>query len=127
MKKILIIEDDPIAGHIYRTRLEKEGFKVELATDGQIGFARLMKFRPDGLLLDLMLPKTSGCDLLRQIRELDSFQNLPVIAFTNAFVPQMIAEAYEAGATRVFDKSTLTPCTLADAFRGCLTGPAAAA
>ena|SRR5436190_1688999 len=117
MKKILIIEDDPVAGYIYRNRLEKEGYQVEVAVDGQSGFDRLVEFRPDGLLLDLMLPKTSGIDLLKAIRNLDSFQNLPVIAYTNAFVPNMIEEAREAGATKVFDKLTMTPLMLADAFR----------
>src|SRR6058998_1283800 len=93
MKKILIIEDDPIAAYIYRNRLEKEGYRVEVAVDGQSGFDRLVEFRPDGLLLDLMLPKTSGIELLKAIRNLEHFRGLPVIAYTNAFVPNMIEEA----------------------------------
>ena len=117
MKKILIIEDDPISGHIYRTRLTKEGYAVEVATDGQSGFNRLLELRPDGLLLDLMLPKTSGIELLRKIRAIEGFKNLPVITFTNAFVPSMIDEAREAGATRIFDKFTMTPLMLAEAFK----------
>src|SRR5258708_3125534 len=117
MKKILIIEDDPVAGHIYRTRLTKEGYAVEVATDGQSGFDRLLELRPDGLLLDLMLPKTSGIELLRKIRAIEGFQNLPVITFTNAFIPSMIDEAREAGASRVFDKFIMTPVVLAEAFR----------
>src|SRR5436190_9929079 len=117
MKRILIIEDDPVSAHIYRTRLTREGYEVEVATDGQTGFDRLLEFRPDGLLLDLMLPKTNGIELLKKIRELDCFQDLPVIAFTNAFVPSMIDKAREAGATRIFDKFTMTHLMLAEAFK----------
>ena len=117
MNKILIIEDDPITAKVYRTRLEKEGYLVEVAVDGQCGFERLMDFRPDALLLDLMLPKTSGPDLLKQIRQSEVLRDLPVIAYTNAFVPQLIQSALAAGATKVLDKSSITPSMLAEAFR----------
>ena len=118
MKKILIIEDDPITTKIYRTLLEKEGFQVETAADGQSGFERLIELRPDGLLLDLMLPKTSGNELLQKIRGLDYFRDLPIIAFTNAFVLQMVQDALRAGATKVYDKSSMTRLMLIEAFRG---------
>jgi len=124
MKKILIIEDDPVAGYVYRTRLEKEGYQVEVAVDGPSGFDRLVEWRPDGLLLDLMLPKTSGIELLRRVRDLEFFRSLPVVAFTNAFVPRMIEEAREAGAFRVFDKLTMTPLMLAEAFRASINAAA---
>ena|SRR6185369_3708310 len=117
MKQILIIEDDPLTGHIYRTCLQREGYQVEIAIDGQSGFERLLELRPNGLLLDLMLPKTNGIELLNNIRALEFFQRLPVIAYTNAYVPTMIADALEAGATAVFDKSTITPLMLVEAFR----------
>jgi CheY-like chemotaxis protein len=116
MKKILIIEDDPITAKIYRTMLQKQGCEVEVAADGQIGFERLMEFRPDGLLLDLMLPKTSGIDLLQKIRELEFFRNLPIVAFTNAFVPHMVDNALKAGATKVFSKSSMIRSMLIDAL-----------
>ena len=118
MKKILIIEDDPITTKIYRTLLEKEGFQVETAADGQSGFERLSELRPDGLLLDLMLPKTSGNLLLQKIRGLSCFKDLPIVAFTNAFVLQMVQDALRAGATRVYDKSSMTRLMLIEAFRG---------
>jgi CheY-like chemotaxis protein len=117
MNNILIIEDDPITAKIYRTRLEKEGYHVEVAGDGQIGFYRLQQSCPDGVLLDLMLPKTSGIELLKKIRQTEGLQHLPVIAYTNAFVPEMIKDALGAGATKVLDKSCVTPATLVDAFR----------
>src|SRR4051794_2918794 len=117
MKKILIIEDDPITGKIYRTLMEKEGCEVEVASDGQSGFERLQEFRPDGLLLDLMLPKTNGIVLLQNIRAMDTFKDLPIVAFTNAFVPELVGTALKAGANKVYDKSSVTRLMLMEAFR----------
>src|SRR5438034_11584985 len=92
MKRILIIEDDPLTAQIYRGCQEKSGYEVEVATDAQSGFDRLSQFRPEGLLLDLMLPNVSGTDLLKKIRATSGFENLPVIGFTNAFVPGIRSE-----------------------------------
>jgi DNA-binding response OmpR family regulator len=124
MKKILIIEDDPIVAHIYRTRLEKEGYTVETCDDGQAGFYRIHEFHPDGVLLDLMLPKMNGVDILKKIRAQSQFANVPVIVFTNAYVPNMIQEAFSAGASQVFNKATLTPRQILDSLHLLLNGSA---
>src|SRR5882672_4013495 len=116
MKKILIIEDDPIVAHIYRTRLEKEGYEVEIAPDGQSGFYRIHEFRPDAVLLDLMLPKMNGVEILKKIRAQGQFCKTPIIVFTNAYVPNMIHESFGAGATQVFNKATVNPRQILDAL-----------
>src|SRR6185369_11000932 len=120
MKKILIIEDDPIVAHIYRSRLEKEGFQVEVAPDGQTGYYRIYDQRPDALLLDLMLPKMNGVDLLKKIRAVREFQKLPIIVFTNAYIANMIHEAFSAGASAVYNKSSITPRQIIDAINAML-------
>ncbi len=116
MKKIVIVEDDTVTAKLYRTTLEKAGFAVETAADGQAGLARINEGAPDGVLADLMMPGMSGIELLKRIRATPQFQRLPVMCYTNAFVPKLVDEAKAAGATRVFDKSTLTPTMLVDAF-----------
>jgi len=121
MKKVLIIEDDPIVGHIYKTRLEKEGFEIEVCADGQAGFYRTHEFRPEVVLLDLMLPKMNGIEILKKLRAQPQFAQLPVIVFTNAYVPNMIQEAFSAGATQVFNKATLTPRQILDALFAIMT------
>src|SRR5439155_18102756 len=120
MKKILIIEDDPIVAHIYRTRLEKEGYQLEVAQDGQTGFYRIHEFRPDAVLLDLMLPKMNGVDILKKIRAQGQFCKTPIIVFTNAYVPNMIHESFSAGATQVFNKATVTPRQILDALHNAI-------
>ena len=81
---------------------------------------RLSQVRPEGVLLDLMLPNVSGADLLKKIRATAGFENLPVIGFTNAFVPGMVEQMKAAGAYQVFDKATLTPRVLTAAFQSAL-------
>jgi len=120
MKKILIIKDDPIVAHIYRTRIEKEGYEVEVAADGQSGFYRIHEFHPDAVLLDLMLPKMNGVDILKKIRAQGQFSKVPIIVFTNAYVPNMIHESFGAGATQVFNKATLTPRQILDALHNAI-------
>jgi CheY-like chemotaxis protein len=117
MKKILIIEDDPIVGRIYQSRLEKESYEVEIATDGQTGYYQIHDMQPDAVLLDLMLPKMNGIDILKKIRSHTQFQKIPIVVFTNAYVPNMIQEAFQAGATQVFNKATLTPRQVVDALQ----------
>ena len=99
MMKVLIIEDDAIIAHIYRNRLEKEGFQVEVAPDGQTGFYRIHETRPDAILLDLMLPKMDGMQILKKIRAQKQFQEVPVLVFTNRYLPDMVQEATRSGAT----------------------------
>ncbi len=124
MTKVLIIEDDPIIANIYRSRLDKEGFQVEIASDGQTGFYRIHESQPNAILLDLMLPKMDGIQILKKIRAQKAFQNLPVIVFTNAYLPNMIQEATAAGANQVFNKAALTPRQIVDAINRALGGVA---
>jgi len=120
MKKILIVEDDPIVAHIYKSRLEKEGYEVEVSPDGQSGFYRIHEFRPDAVLLDLMLPKMNGVEILKKIRAQSQFSKTPIIVFTNAYVPNMIHESFQAGASQVFNKATLTPRQIIDAIHNAI-------
>jgi CheY-like chemotaxis protein len=115
MKKILVIEDDAVAAKIYLGCLQKAGYETDLAIDGQAGLERLVEFRPDGILLDLMLPKMSGINLLKSIRRTE-FKAVPVLAFTNAFLPKVVEEALKAGANKVFDKSKLSPSIIVGEF-----------
>ena len=127
MKKILIIDDDPVTGRVYSSLLTRNGYQVDVATSMRAGLQRLAEFQPAGVLLDLMLPDSNGLDFLKTIRGMDGFKSLPVIVYTNLFVPGMTERAVAAGATKIFDKATLTPTSLVDTFNGYLNPPQAAA
>ena len=126
MKKLLIIEDDAIVAGVYRKLFEKEGYEVEVAPDGQAGFFRIHETKPDAVLLDLMLPKIDGMDILKKIRAQRAFENLPVIVFTNSYLPEMVQSALKAGAHRVFHKSSVAPREITRAVNEALFPLAAA-
>jgi DNA-binding response OmpR family regulator len=125
VKKLLIIEDDPIIANIYRNLFEKENYQVEVAADGQSGFYKIHELRPDVVLLDLMLPVINGVDILKKIRAQRAFLNLPVVVFTNAYLPDMVQQAMKAGARHVYNKATLAPRDICQAVHDALFPPAA--
>lgn len=110
-KKILIVEDDQIVANIYRNKFSVEGYKVEVALDGQSGLEMLNSFRPDAVVLDLMLPKMTGVDFMKQVRAQQDFQQLPVIVFSNTYLTNMVQEAWKAGATKCLSKANCTAQT----------------
>lgn len=120
MKKILIIEDDQIVANIYRNKLSVEGFKVEVALDGESGMEVVKNFKPDAVLLDLMLPKTSGVDVMRQLRANADFGQAPIIVFSNTYLANMVQEAWKAGATKCLSKASCSPKHVIEALRTAL-------
>ncbi|MBI3879767.1 MAG: response regulator [Verrucomicrobia bacterium] len=116
MKKLLIIEDDPIVANLYRGVFEKNGFKVETCASGQDGFFKIHEHHPDIVLLDLMLPVINGVEILKKIRAQKSFEKLPIVVFTNAYLPDMVQDALKAGAQQVFNKATVNPRELVEAI-----------
>jgi CheY-like chemotaxis protein len=130
MKKILIVEDDPVVGLVYQKFLDKHGFITDLARDGSQGLERLSVFQPDAVLLDLMMPKISGLVVLSTIRAEDAYRELPVVVMTNACVPAFIDQATKAGANHVLDKSKITPLAVVELlhalFATSTRGPVAA-
>lgn len=126
MKKLLIIEDDRIIGSIYSKKFAVEGFDVEVAEDGQTGLERILAFRPDIVLLDLMLPKLNGLEILARVRALPEFQRLPIIVFSNAYMTSVIDSAWKAGATTVLTKSNTSPKKLTETIHELLAQAVAA-
>ncbi len=126
MKKLLIIEDDRIIGNIYSKKFAGEGFNVEVAEDGQTGLERVTAFQPDIILLDLMLPKVNGLEILSRVRANPQFANLPIIVFSNAYMTSVIDAAWKAGATTVLTKANTSPRKLTETIAELLAKPAAA-
>ncbi len=117
MKKILIIEDDQIVANIYRNKFSVEGYTVEVALDGEKGFETVQSFRPDAIIMDLMLPKLSGVEVLRKVRAEADFQQTPVIVFSNTYLTNMVQDAWKAGATKCLSKANCSPKQIIDVIR----------
>src|SRR5579885_1599960 len=80
--RILIVEDEAPLVTMLRYNLEREGFDVDEATDGEEALLRIAEHRPDAVLLDWMLPLVSGLEVCRQIRRAPATRSLPVIMLT---------------------------------------------
>lgn len=109
MIKLLVIEDDKLIGRVYTCRFELERFTVKLVEDGEAGIAAIPQFKPDAVLLDLMLPKVSGFEILKRIRAESTTKDLPVIVFSNAYLSSVEKDAMELGATHCLHKGSTTP------------------
>lgn len=120
MKKILIIEDDLLVANIYRNKLAVEGFSVETANTGEAGFELVKSFRPDAVIMDLILPKLSGLDLMKKIRAEAEFQKLPLIVFSNTYLSNLVQDAWKAGATKCLSKANCAPKQVIEAIRSVL-------
>src|SRR6267143_1047663 len=121
MHKILIVEDDQIVANIYRNKFTLDGFQVEIALDGQAGLEAILTFRPDAVIMDLMLPKITGIDLMKRIRAEPDFQQMPVIVFSNTYLSHLVQEAWKAGATKCLSKANCTPKQVIEVVRNALS------
>jgi DNA-binding response OmpR family regulator len=81
-KKILLVEDDDSLANVYLARLEVEGFVVKRVPNGEDALAAAVEFKPDLVLLDVMMPKVSGFDVLDILRNTPETANLKVVMLT---------------------------------------------
>lgn len=82
-KKILIVEDEASIRSLYSLKLQREGFDIREAENGQTGLAQAQEFMPDLILLDLRMPVMTGDEMLRRLRETDWGSDMRVIVLTN--------------------------------------------
>ena len=125
MKKILIIEDDPIVANVYRNKLAVEGYQAEVASDGETGLKSVRAFRPNLVILDLMLPAISGLEVIREIRGEPEFAKIPIIVFSNTYLTNLIQEAWRAGANKCLSKASCMPNDIVDVVRQTIGGSGA--
>jgi two-component system, OmpR family, phosphate regulon response regulator PhoB len=95
---ILVVEDEAPLVTLLRYNLEKQGFRVEEATDGQEALLKVSESRPDLILLDWMLPSLSGIEVCRQIRRRPATRDLPIIMVTARVEDQDAVRALDTGA-----------------------------
>src|SRR5688500_3549219 len=96
---ILLIDDAPDFRRIYRHFLSREGYKIQEAEDGDKAWQVLRSHKPDLILLDLVLPKTSGFDVLRQIRADPTTKEIPVVILSGLGNEENIKRGIALGAT----------------------------
>jgi DNA-binding response OmpR family regulator len=100
----MIIEDDKFLSSLMKVRLEKDGFTVIQAFDGEEAIGLLKTERPDLLVLDLIMPKVMGFEVLQTISMMPELQKVPVIILSNLAQDSDIQKAKEFGAKEYFVK-----------------------
>jgi DNA-binding response OmpR family regulator len=103
--RVLIVEDNPFIAKLWSKRLEMEGYEIRLAPDGRTARLEMRGWRPDAVLLDLVLPETDGLTLCREWRADSSLAGLKVVFVSAASSRQEMLAAREAGANAFVSKS----------------------
>ena len=104
-KKILLVEDDTALSAVYRSRLEIEGFDVREANNGEDALSATVEYRPDLILLDVMMPKISGFDVLDILRNTPETANVRIIMLTALSQPKDREQAESLGVDDYLVKS----------------------
>ncbi|MBI1984843.1 MAG: response regulator [Candidatus Wildermuthbacteria bacterium] len=105
MKTILFIEDEAALQKTLGDALRQDGFEILSALDGEIGMRLAKEKKPDLVLLDLMLPKQNGFEVLRDLKAGEGTSRIPVIVLTNLEEMQDVQKVLELGATTYLVKS----------------------
>lgn len=106
---ILLVEDDPVLSKMYTEKFKFEGFNVLSAGNGEDGLKTALSEKVDLILLDLMLPRLSGNELLAKLREDEKGKNITVIALTNLAEPEEKDRAMQLGVKEYLIKAMQTP------------------
>jgi len=104
-KKILLVEDDVALSGVYKSRLDIEGFEVEEVNNGEDALSAAIKFKPDLILLDAMMPKISGFDVLDILRNTQETSDIRVIMLTALSQPKDKERAESLGVNDYLVKS----------------------
>ena len=107
-KKVLIVEDDEFLRSLTAKRLEKEGYEVAVAVDGETAVGTIQEEKPNLILLDLLLPGLNGFQVLEKIKALDDLKDIPVVVFSNLGQREDIEKAKSLGANDFLIKANFT-------------------
>lgn len=105
MRTILFIEDEPTLQKRIEEALTKEGFQIENAMDGEAGLQKAREIKPDLILLDIILPKKDGFEVLKELKQDESTKNIPVVILTNLESSNDVEKALGLGATTYLVKA----------------------
>jgi len=104
-KKILFVEDEEALQRAMGDMLEQKGYDVKRAMDGEAGLLAAGKEMPDLILLDLILPRKNGFEVLAELKKAEATKNIPVIVLTNLEGSEDVAKALAEGATTYLVKA----------------------
>ena len=116
-KKILLVEDDTTLAQVYKSRLTLEGFEVEHVANGELALSTAIEFKPDLIVLDAMMPKINGFDVLDILRNTPETVNVRVIMLTALSQPKDKERAVSLGADDYLVKSQVVISDVVDRIK----------
>ena len=123
MAKILLVDDDALLVRMYQTKLKADGYEVETASDGNEGFNKTKVFKPDLILLDVMMPKVNGFEMLQKLKENLYTKKIPVILLTNVGGSEAdIEKGLSLGAVAYLIKANFLPKEIVQKVKEILAG-----
>jgi CheY-like chemotaxis protein len=123
MKKILFVDDDELVARVYQEKLTEAGYQVAVAQDGVAAMKMVTQFFPDLVVLDLLMPKFTGADVLKYIRRHPALKTTRVVIFSNSFLAALEDQAGDSGVEYTLSKSNTTPASMINTIREVLAGP----
>jgi len=117
---VLLIEDDEQFLDMYRMRLERDGYRVHTATDGEQGLKLAGELQPGIVFLDIRLPKMDGFEVLRRLRADETTAGVPVVILTNYGEQEMVDRGLKLGALEFLVKAHTTPVELSEGIEAWL-------
>ncbi len=126
-KRIIVVEDDAVLCDVLSEKLEKNGYIVDRAEDGIIAMEKIRATNPDCVLLDILLPRRGGMEVLEELHADVVLKNIPVIIISNSGQPVEIKRAQELGAREFLIKAVFDPNEVLDKVRRVLEEDALAA
>jgi CheY-like chemotaxis protein len=121
-KRILIVEDDDVLRDVLAEKLEKNGYFVDHAEDGIVAMEKLHAVKPDLILLDILMPRKNGIEVLEELHVDQELKDVPVIIISNSGQPLEVARAQELGARDFLIKAVFDPNEVLDKVRRVLAG-----
>jgi DNA-binding response OmpR family regulator len=121
-RRVLLVEDDRFLRRAGEAALRQRGFAVSVAADGEEALQKLQVEVPDLILLDLLMPKVSGIQVLRSLRASEATRTVPVLILSNSSREQDLEEIKNLGVTDYLVKANLSLQELGDRVAGLLEG-----
>lgn len=118
--KILIIEDEAVLAEVLKEKLKKANLEVKIARDGEEAISIIKSFEPDVIVLDLILPKVSGFEVLKQVKADEKLSRIPVVVLSNLSDDENIKKAMNMGAMDYFVKANHPINEIVEKIKGTL-------
>lgn len=122
MVKLLIVEDDELISRMYEQIFKFDNYEVELAHDGEEALNKVRSSKPTLVLLDIMMPKLNGLQVLERIKADPEIKNTPVVMLTNLSSERDAQTALSKGAVKYIIKSQYDPKQISDMVKEILAG-----